>query len=75
MELTPVQGQLADVQVLSGDHQNAGGGGHDDAVFVEPLHVFHPGDSEPFPAHQLQAVAGGGYASKIVHFIVPPLSP
>ncbi|CAN4001048.1 Response regulatory domain-containing protein, partial [Dysosmobacter welbionis] len=34
-------GQLADVQVLSGNDQRSHAGGHDDAGLVEPLHVLH----------------------------------
>ena len=52
MELAPVQGQLADVQVLSGNDQRSHAGGHDDAGLVEPLHVLHPGHRQPVPVVQ-----------------------
>ena len=53
-----LQGQLADVQVLPGDDQRPGGGGHNDAALVKALHILHAGDGEMLPARQLQPVAG-----------------
>ena len=66
MELAPVQRQLADVEILAGDHQRPRGGGHDDAGLIKPLHVLYAGDGELFPADQLQAVARLGHGIVVV---------
>ena len=69
--LSAVQGQLADVEPLSGDHQRPLGGGHDEARLVEPLHILHTAHCQTLPALQLQAV-GPGLHGLIVHCDASP---
>ena len=66
MQLTAVQTELADVQALTRDGEDAGGGGHDDLVFVKALHIVHAGNGQALAPVQLDAVGGGAAVGRVV---------
>ena len=51
-QVAPVQGQLLDVQPLPLNLQRALGGGEEDGVLVEALHLLHAGDGQLLPLLQ-----------------------
>ena len=59
------------MQVLPGDDQGPGGGGHNDTALVEALHILHAGNGEMRPVHQLQPMRGDGHIEVIGHKIPP----
>lgn len=64
VELAAVQAELADVQALARDDERAGGGGHDDLVFVEAVDVVHAGDDQALaPSSSTRWAAAGGRVS------------
>ena len=66
MELAAVEAELAEVQALAGDDERAGGGGHDDLVFVKALHIVHAGNGQALAPVQLDAVGGGAAVGRVV---------
>lgn len=58
-QLPALQGQLSDMQVLTGDDESSGGGGHDNATLVKAFHILHTGDGQMLAARQLQMMADG----------------
>ena len=67
VQLAAVETELADVQALAGDDERAGGGGHDDLVFVEAVNVVHAGDDQALAPVQLDAVGGSGGKGVVGH--------
>lgn len=67
VELAAVQAELADVQALARDDERAGGGGHDDLVFVEAVDVVHAGDDQALASVELDAVGGSGGKGIVRH--------
>ena len=52
LQVSPVQTQLFDVEVLPPHHQGPLAGAHDNAVLVEALHLLHPRYGQRFPPLQ-----------------------
>ena len=67
VELAAVQTELADVQALARDDERAGGGGHDNLVFVEAVDVVHAGDDQALAPVELDAVGGSGGKGIVRH--------
>ncbi len=66
MKLAAVEAELAEVQALAGDDERAGGGGHDDLVFVKAVDIVHSGDDQSLAAVQLNAMGGGSGGKGVV---------